>query len=471
MNYKELLAKDLLSALDPFSFAEYYLEFNLEEWQKRVLRSRHRRIILNCSRQAGKSTLGAILTAHQSYYYAGSLCLLFSPSQRQSGELFRKVSDFLRRMPSPPKRIEDNKRSLQLENDSRVVSLPGDAGRIRGFTDPDLIIEDEAAQVPDELHSAVRPMLAVSNGRLILLSTPYGLAGHFYEIFNSDDDIWDRYLATGYDCSHLPQDFLDQERSKCLQWEFDQEYMCKFVGVTNQPFTFQNVVQCLTDQVDPLFRYSEEGEVVVAPKVISDVKSEKRRTLLIGVDIGKENSYTAISIVEKLGSGEDATYQLIHLDRLALGTPYPQVVEHTKHLLCSSQLLCRQILVVDKSGVGNAIVDYFRHENLKPRGILITSGKEAHGKRGGDWNVPRQDLIIQTRYLIDTDKLQIAKSIPLSLDLIEELTHFDSSRFTKRTHDTLPYSQQLSDDLAMSLMLALWYGQNGCRPFITFKSL
>jgi hypothetical protein len=259
---KEILARDLLCALDPVAFAKYYLGFELEDWQKRVLRSECKRIILNCARQAGKSTLAAILTAHKSYYYADSLSLLVSSSQRQSSEIFRKVSDFLARMPTPPKRVEDNKLSLQLVNGSRVVSLPGDAGRIRGFSGPDLIVEDEAAQVPDEVFSAIRPMLAVSDGRLMLLSTPYGQEGHFYEIWSKDDDIWEKYSVTAYECSHLPSDFLESERANCREWEFDQEYLCKFVGGLHRPFPFKNVVRCLCDQILALFLYNEEGKIL-----------------------------------------------------------------------------------------------------------------------------------------------------------------------------------------------------------------
>jgi hypothetical protein len=51
---------------------------------------------------------------------------------------------------------------------------------VRCFS-PGLVIVDEAARVPDDLYRAVRPMLAVSQGRLIALSTPFGQRGWFYD--------------------------------------------------------------------------------------------------------------------------------------------------------------------------------------------------------------------------------------------------------------------------------------------------
>jgi hypothetical protein len=107
-------------------------------------------------------------------YHAGGLTLLVSPSQRQSRELFSKVTDFLRSLQPVEELDEDNRLSAVLQNGSRIVSLPGDARTVRGFSGPSLIVEDEAGYVADELYAAIRPMLAVSRGRLILMGTPAG---------------------------------------------------------------------------------------------------------------------------------------------------------------------------------------------------------------------------------------------------------------------------------------------------------
>ena len=105
--------------------------------------------------------------------------LLVSRSLRQSGELFKKVQESLSFLPVRPKLDEDNRLSLQFANGSRIVSLPGSEENIRGFSSPSLIIEDEASRVSDALYLATKPMLAVSQGRHILMSTPWGKRGHF----------------------------------------------------------------------------------------------------------------------------------------------------------------------------------------------------------------------------------------------------------------------------------------------------
>jgi hypothetical protein len=62
-----------------------------DPWQAEVLRTDHPRVLLNCCRQSEKSTTCATKAIHVAVYEPGPLILLLSPSQRQSGELFRKV--------------------------------------------------------------------------------------------------------------------------------------------------------------------------------------------------------------------------------------------------------------------------------------------------------------------------------------------------------------------------------------------
>src|SRR5262245_28152467 len=99
--------------------------FGLEPdpWQLRVLEGGHKRLVLNCSRQAGKSTVVAALALFQAMYNRGSLVLLLSRSLRQSTELFRKMADMHRRAGSPMLERQ-TAHELRLKVDSRVLSLP-----------------------------------------------------------------------------------------------------------------------------------------------------------------------------------------------------------------------------------------------------------------------------------------------------------------------------------------------------------
>jgi len=246
-----MISDDLRYALDPMVFASECLGIIPDPWQIKVLQSPSKRVILNCSRQAGKSTVAAMIALHRILFYEKTLALLISPSLRQSSELFRKVTDFIKRLQTAPKLIEDNKLFLQLSNGSRVISLPGEESNIRGYSSVDLIIEDEAARVSDDLYRALRPMLAVSQGSLIMMSTPFGKRGHFYDEWQNGMD-WLKVEIPANKCPRINETFLEMERKSLGDWWFKQEYMCKFVETKDQFFCHQEVMDAIDFELEPL---------------------------------------------------------------------------------------------------------------------------------------------------------------------------------------------------------------------------
>lgn len=248
-----MLTDDLRHALDPACFAREALDFNPDLWQEQALRWSGKRLLLNCCRQSGKSTTASILGLHRALFYPGSLVLLVSPSLRQSSELFRKVSDHLEKLETPPRKTEDNRLSATFANNSRIVSLPSTESTIRGFSGAALIIEDEAARVPDELYVAVRPMLAVSGGRFILLSTPFGKRGHFFKEYTEGGHDWERIRIPATECPRITGEFLQEEKVSLGDWWFKQEYMCEFTETVDQVFSYDQVMYTITDEVKPLF--------------------------------------------------------------------------------------------------------------------------------------------------------------------------------------------------------------------------
>ena len=140
-----------------------------------------------------------------------------------------------------------------LTNKSRILSLPGKEQTIRGFSGADLIVEDEAARVSDELYYSVRPMLAVSGGRLILMSTPFGKRGHFFNEWTDGGSTWERIQITAHDCPRISPEFLEEERQALGDWWFRQEYMCEFVETVDQVFSYDLVTAAIDEDIEPLF--------------------------------------------------------------------------------------------------------------------------------------------------------------------------------------------------------------------------
>ena len=243
------LASDLACALDPAALAAR-IGMPPDPWQAEFLRSADPRVLLNCSRQSGKSTVTALLGVHTALYEPGALVLLLSPSLRQSQELFRKALDTYRALANPVPVEAESALRLELENGSRIVSLPGKEQTVRGFSGVRLLAVDEAARVPDDLYFSIRPMLAVSGGRLVALSTPFGTRGWWFEAWRSAEP-WRRFQVPATECPRISAEFLAEEKRTMGDWWFRQEYGCDFLDAETQPFAREDIEQAFAEEVEP----------------------------------------------------------------------------------------------------------------------------------------------------------------------------------------------------------------------------
>ncbi len=263
MNSPQLLAL----ALDPSRILEVR-GIAPDPWQRVLLLSNDRQILLNCSRQSGKSTVVSALALHTALFTAGALVLLVSPSLRQSTEIFRKVIDAYKALGRPLPARQQTQLRLELANGSRVLCLPGREGTIRSFGGVHLLVLDEAARIPDDLYRSVRPMLAVSQGRLIALSTPFGQRGWFWQEWQSDGP-WKKICIPWQDCPRITPQFIAEEtRALGVLW-VRQEYECSFVA-------FEGLV------------YPDFEQALV------DHWPEVRGRLVGGIDFGWRNPFAAV---------------------------------------------------------------------------------------------------------------------------------------------------------------------------------
>lgn len=225
LNKLDTLDRPLVTALDLFrvTFGEP------DPWQYDTLTSGADRILLNCARQSGKSTVTAPLGVADIVNIPNALVLLLSPTLRQSTELFNKCLQVYHAAPELPVPLYENKLSLKLPPpyNSRLLALPGKPETVRGFSAVTRLIIDEASFVGDPLYKAVRPMLAVSRGKLALMSTPFGQRGFFHEEYTRRERWFYREVPATLN-PRISQEFLDEERAS-LGPLYEQEYECSFL--------------------------------------------------------------------------------------------------------------------------------------------------------------------------------------------------------------------------------------------------
>jgi hypothetical protein len=231
------ISSHLASGLDPVRLARQ-LGMEPDDWQGQLLRSPAPRSHVLCSRQVGKSTTASIAALAKAMYRPASLTLIVSPTMRQSQELFGAVKARYRQLGKPIESESENQLSLTLENQSRILSVPGTESGSRGYT-VDLLVIDEAARVDDEIFAALSPMLAVSRGRVIALSTPAGKRGWFYEA--SKSPAWEHYRVPATSCQRISPEFLAGERDALGDMAYRQEYLCEWVDAAGAAFSGEDI--------------------------------------------------------------------------------------------------------------------------------------------------------------------------------------------------------------------------------------
>jgi len=141
---------------------------------------------------------------------------------------------------------------LHLVNGSRIIPLPGKEGTIRTYSGVNLLVADESARIPDSLYYAVRPMLAVSRGRLVALSTPFGKRGWFYETWIGEEK-WKRVQLTADQCQRISKEFLAEEEIALGERWYAQEYFTEWVDTMDVVFRSEDIFATLNPEAKPLW--------------------------------------------------------------------------------------------------------------------------------------------------------------------------------------------------------------------------
>ncbi len=210
-------------------------------------------MLINASRQSGKSQAGAALALREALVHPPALVLIVCPAERQSEELFQEklLSLYDKLPPTVPMTIR-NVFSCRFANGSRIVALPGKEATIRSFSAVSLLLLDEAARVPDPLYEAVRPMLAVSGGGLVAMSTPWGKRGWWHKSWEEGIG-WKRVMVPATMCPRIDPEYLERERAERGDRFFRQEFMGSFESTLDAVFSEDQIQGLFTDEVKPLF--------------------------------------------------------------------------------------------------------------------------------------------------------------------------------------------------------------------------
>jgi len=214
-----------------------------DPWQAQILASNHPRKILCCGRQTGKSTVGAVLAVHRALTVPGSTVLVAAPGERQAKLLFSKAMRLYEQAGHPLPAHSARRTGLELANGSIIEALPAVERTTRGYS-VDLLVVDEAAAVPDEDYFGILPSLIATQGEQVLLSTPRGKRGFFFELWHSDDD-WQRVMVRSDEVGRIRPEDLEVFRASMPSDYFEQEFECRFLDTDGALFSYEDIEAAL----------------------------------------------------------------------------------------------------------------------------------------------------------------------------------------------------------------------------------
>ena len=238
---RQIVERSTISAY-PVEFA-MSVGIEPDPWQIEVLASDHPRKILCCGRQTGKSTVGAVLATHKALTEPGSTVLVVAPGERQAKLLFSKAVSLYKQAGYPLPAHSHRRTGLELANGSIIEALPAVERTTRGYS-VDLLICDEAAAVPDMDYHGILPALIATQGEQVLLSTPRGKRGFFWELWHSDDD-WQRVMVRSDEVGRIRPEDLEVFRATMPFQFFQQEFFCEWLETEGSLFSYDDIEAAL----------------------------------------------------------------------------------------------------------------------------------------------------------------------------------------------------------------------------------
>ncbi|MEM0050712.1 MAG: terminase family protein [Candidatus Bathyarchaeia archaeon] len=407
---------------DPVEFAEKILNFHPLPYQERLLRDPGKRIVVRMSRQAGKTTTIAVKAIWFAATHPRTLTLIVSPSMRQSMIMMDRVHGFLMGLPADLRRaliMKLQRTVVWFRNGSQIVALPCSIHLLRGYT-AHLVLVDEGAFIRDDetlYYNVLYPMLATTDGTLIVSSTPWGKDSVFYRMNN--DPAFSKHVVTWRDVVEaglVKQEFIEEMRRVLPAERFMREFEAQFVEDADSYFPQDLISRCIDSELE-YYRFEDYpiGE------------------FYIGVDFGKKVDYSVVAVVEKSGD----LIKLVHLHRFPLETAYASVIGYIKALSDRYQHVYG--VCVDQTGVGEYITeDMMRAGIPNVQGVILTLQK-------------KQEILGILKQKMQNDLIRI----PYDAELIAEI-NIEKFELTKEGQIKFSHPEGTHDDRLWAFALAVY---------------
>jgi len=412
---------------DPIQFIEEYLGYTPTSYQRELMdhiTEGRRRIVLRWARQSGKSWILASLLIWHCAHHPNHLALIVAPGLRQSMILRDKIHELLDRIPLTTRRAIIKQRmrtTIRFRNGSQIVALPNSEHLLRGYT-AHLVICDEAAFFHNDetiFQHILTPMMATTDGTMIVSSTPWGQKTIYYTI-NQDPDWtlvhapWTQALKEGIYSPEFVKE-IDKIRESRPQ-TYTMEYMAEFI-----------------EDIDTWLPQDLLAKAIRQDLSYTGFNEKPKGDYYAGIDLAEKVDHTAIAVIQRTSTGLD----LVHMHRFKLGTSLASAIGYTKTL--NDRWTRIGAVYIDNTKHGDYIVQDFKEAGLtQAQGITFT-----------------QNTKMEMAQLLKQRMTEGTLRIPYDRSLLDEL-NTEQYELTKTGKITYSHPSGTHDDRFWALALATY---------------
>lgn len=446
---------------DPIYFAETYVKimsvdygtipFTLYGFQKEMVESfrNNRFSICKLPRQCGKSTTSVAFILWYILFNQGKNVGILANKGELAQELLGRLQLAYESLPFWLQQgVETyNKRSINLENGSRVIATSSSGSAARGMSFS-LIFLDEFAFVPphdaEDFFRSVYPTISSgADTKMIVVSTPKGM-NHFYKMWMEAQEKRSAFKPIEINWWDVPgrdEEWKQQQIANTSEDQFRQEFETQFIGSAStliSPTKLSNM-----SFINPI-RKKDEVDFYEEPK------EDHRYLITVDCARGLRLDYSAFVVFDVT----TMPYKVVAKYRSNTITPmiYPQFLANIGHYFNNAHIL------VETNDVGGQVVSSL-HEDMEYENVLKTVSKGRAGFVLGEGQGSKLGVTTSSsvktkgcsnfKSLIETDKL-----LTEDYEIYVEMTTF--TRKNDNVNSAFAAEPGTNDDLVMCMVLFGW---------------